>query len=63
MVGMGTGLRKYKATEIGTDAGTDVGLLKIDENNLPAIASLIAIRPVLVTSCSQSATHSVCGKQ
>jgi S1-C subfamily serine protease len=38
MVGMGTGLRKYKATKIGTDAGTDVGLLKIDENNLPAIA-------------------------
>jgi serine protease Do len=37
MVGLGTGLRKYKAKKIGADPGTDVGLLKIDEENLPAI--------------------------
>ncbi len=38
MVGLGTELRKYKAKKIGTDPGTDVALLKIDEKNLPAIA-------------------------
>jgi serine protease Do len=37
MVGLGTDLRKYKARKIGTDPGTDVALLKIDEKNLPAI--------------------------
>ena len=38
MVGLGTELRKYKAKKVGTDPGTDVALLKIDEKNLPAIA-------------------------
>ena len=38
MVGLGTELRKYKAKKVGTDAGTDVALLKIEEKNLPAIA-------------------------
>jgi serine protease Do len=37
MVGLGTELRKYKAKKVGTDPGTDVALLKIDEKNLPAI--------------------------
>src|SRR5437867_1334570 len=37
MVGLGIDLRKYKAKKIGTDPGTDVALLKIDEKNLPAI--------------------------
>src|SRR5213593_4314487 len=37
MVGLGTELRKFKAKKIGTDPGTDVALLKIDENNLPAV--------------------------
>lgn len=37
MVGLGTALRKYNAKKIGTDPGTDVGLLKIDAGNLPAI--------------------------
>jgi serine protease Do len=37
MVGLGTDLRKYKAKKIGTDPGTDVALLKIEEKNLPAI--------------------------
>lgn len=37
MVGLGTALRKYKAKKIGADPGTDVGLLKIDAGNLPAI--------------------------
>jgi serine protease Do len=37
MVGLGTELRKYKAKKVGTDSGTDVALLKIDEKNLPAI--------------------------
>jgi serine protease Do len=37
MVGLGTELRKYKASKVGTDPGTDVALLKIDEKNLPAI--------------------------
>jgi S1-C subfamily serine protease len=31
MIGLGTELRKYKAKKIGTDSGTDVALLKIDE--------------------------------
>src|SRR5207237_8887351 len=38
MVGLGRELRKYKAKKVGTDPGTDVALLKIDEKNLPAIA-------------------------
>src|SRR5213596_3971467 len=38
MVGLGTELRKYKAKKVGTDPGTDVALLKIEEKNLPAIA-------------------------
>jgi serine protease Do len=37
MVGLGTELRKYKAKKVGTDPGTDVALLKIDEKNQPAI--------------------------
>jgi serine protease Do len=38
MVGLGTSLRRYKAKKIGTDPGTDVALLKIDDKNLPTIA-------------------------
>lgn len=37
MVGLGTELRKYKTKKVGTDPGTDVALLKIDEKTLPAI--------------------------
>jgi S1-C subfamily serine protease len=37
MVGRGTELRKYKAKKVGTDPGTDVVMLKIEEKNLPAI--------------------------
>ncbi len=37
MVGLGVDPRKYKAKKIGTDPGTDVALLKIEEKNLPAI--------------------------
>src|SRR5205814_7457515 len=37
MVGLGTEIRKYKAKKVGTDPGTDVALLKIEEKNLPAI--------------------------
>ncbi len=37
MVGLGNELRKFKAKKIGTDPGTDVALLKIDEKNLPTI--------------------------
>src|SRR5262245_5170327 len=37
MIGLGTELRKYKARKVGTDPGTDVALLKIDEKNLPGI--------------------------
>jgi serine protease Do len=37
MVGLGNDLRRFKAKKIGTDPGTDVALLKIDENNLPAV--------------------------
>jgi serine protease Do len=37
MIGLGNDLRKFKAKKVGTDPGTDVALLKIDENNLPAI--------------------------
>src|SRR6266567_509893 len=37
MVGLGIDLRKYKAKKVGTDPGTDVALLKIEEKNLPAI--------------------------
>ena len=37
MVGLGTELRKYKAKKVGTDPGTDVALLKIEEKNLPGI--------------------------
>src|SRR5438067_11551363 len=37
VVGLGNELRKFKAKKIGTDPGTDVALLKIDENNLPAV--------------------------
>ncbi len=37
MVGLGTSLRKYKAKKVGTDPGTDVALLKIDEKNLLAM--------------------------
>jgi serine protease Do len=37
LVGLGNDLRKFKAKKVGTDPGTDVALLKIDENNLPSI--------------------------
>src|SRR5258707_6644675 len=37
MIGLGTELRKYKAKKVGTDPGTDIALLKIDEKNLPGI--------------------------
>ena len=37
MIGLGTELRKFKAKKVGTDPGTDVALLKIDEKNLPGI--------------------------
>jgi serine protease Do len=37
MVGLGTDLRKFKAKKVGTDPGTDVALLKIEEKNLPAM--------------------------
>src|SRR5438067_10746414 len=37
MVGLGVELRKYKAKKVGTDPGTDVALLKIDDKNLPAM--------------------------
>ena len=37
MVGLGNDLRRFKTKKIGTDLGTDVALLKIDENNLPCI--------------------------
>src|SRR5437899_4167881 len=37
MIGLGNELRKFKAKKIGTDPGTDVALLKIDDNNLPAV--------------------------
>jgi serine protease Do len=37
MVGLGNELRKYKAKKVGADSGTDVALLKIEDNNLPAI--------------------------
>src|SRR5436305_8357248 len=37
MIGLGNDLRRFKAKKIGTDPGTDVALLKIDENNLHSI--------------------------
>ena len=37
MIGLGNDLRKFKAKKVGTDPGTDVALLKIDEDNLPAL--------------------------
>src|SRR5437762_9168393 len=37
MIGLGNDLRKFRAKKIGTDPGTDVALLKIDENNLPSL--------------------------
>jgi serine protease Do len=37
MIGLGNDLRRFKAKKIGTDPGTDVALLKIDENNLPSV--------------------------
>jgi serine protease Do len=37
MIGLGNDLRRSKAKKIGTDPGTDVALLKIDENNLPSV--------------------------
>src|SRR6266550_951198 len=37
MVGLGIELRKYKAKKVGTDPGTDVALLKIEEKHLPSI--------------------------
>ena len=37
MIGLGNDLRKFKAKKVGTDPGTDVALLKIDENSLPSI--------------------------
>src|SRR6267142_1755406 len=37
MIGLGNDLRRFKAKKVGTDPGTDVALLKIDENNLPSM--------------------------
>jgi hypothetical protein len=37
MIGLGNDLRKFKAKKVDTDPGTDVALLKIDENNLPSV--------------------------
>src|SRR5437016_2047271 len=37
MIGLRNDLRKFKAKKVGTDPGTDVALLKIEEKNLPAI--------------------------
>jgi serine protease Do len=37
MIGLGNDLRRFKAKKVGTDSGTDVALLKIDDNNLPAV--------------------------
>src|SRR6267142_1079861 len=37
MIGLGNDLRKFRAKKIGIDPGTDVALLKIDENNLPSM--------------------------
>src|SRR5262249_14221861 len=37
MIGLGNDLRRFKAKKVGTDPGTDVALLKIDDNNLPAM--------------------------
>src|SRR6266480_1339051 len=37
MIGLGNDLRKFRAKKVGTDPGTDVALLKIDENNLPSM--------------------------
>ena len=37
MIGLGNDMRRFKAKKIGTDPGTDVALLKIDENNLPSV--------------------------
>jgi len=37
MIGLGNDLRRFKARKVGTDPGTDVALLKIDENNLHSI--------------------------
>src|SRR5262249_4294236 len=34
MIGLGNDLRRFKAKKVGTDPGTDVALLKIDENSL-----------------------------
>src|SRR5215470_12340231 len=37
MIGLGNDLRRFKAKKVGTDPGTDVALLKIDDSNLPAV--------------------------
>src|SRR5436305_13513091 len=37
MIGLGNDLSRFKAKKVGTDPGTDVALLKIDDNNLPAV--------------------------
>jgi serine protease Do len=37
MIGLGNDLRRFKAKKVGTDPGTDVALLKIDENNLHSV--------------------------
>src|SRR5437773_2738136 len=37
MIGLGNDLRRFKAKKIGTDPGTDVALLKIEENNLASV--------------------------
>src|ERR1044071_2578786 len=37
LIGLGNDLRRSKAKKIGTDPGTDVALLKIDDNNLPSV--------------------------
>src|SRR5438034_2631009 len=37
MIGLGNDLRRFKAKKVGTDPGTDVALLKIDEDNLASV--------------------------
>ena len=38
LIGLGNDLRRFKAKKIGADPGTDVALLKIEENNLPSVS-------------------------
>jgi len=57
MIGLGNDLRKFRAKKIGTDPGTDVALLKIDENNLPSSTLPTAIKRAQATLCWRLAIH------